>query len=229
MEGYKNCISQNLRLLRAFDYIFFGFLILFFLIGFKSLIYTIPIFYIHYLYLLPTFFILFHVYKISPEGFTLLEWEKTLLRLKGSAVITTFLSPFWAWWHNAVNSLYCLVNLALLCISASVFLFNLVGLIIVITKEKNLRGLGWWAKTTRLAIIYMMIAPVAAFFITAWFGKNSGNDIFLFLSRMERWKLLIFCSPVFMTLGLVWKLRHNMQIINPKSVFAENMSDATNS
>lgn len=213
MDVNKNEIPLNLRLLRTFDYIFFGFLILLFLIAFRSVIYTIPVLYIRYLYLLPTFFILFHIYKISPEGFTLLEWEKTLLRLKWSAFITAFLSPFWAWWHDAVNSLYCLVNLALLCISASIFLFNLVGLIIVITKEKNLRRLGWWAKTTRLAIIYMMIAPVAAFFITAWFGKNSGNDIFLFLNRLERWKLLIFCSPVFMTIGLVWRLRQNSQIV----------------
>ncbi|MCX6983493.1 MAG: hypothetical protein NT118_01905, partial [Lentisphaerae bacterium] len=111
------------------------------------------------------------------------------------------------WWLRNADSPFLLYNFLVLCMISSVFLVYLSNLVHAISKEDNLVWICRLSRITRFSVLYLMLAPVLALFATVTFGKCSGQDIFWFFIQFEEWKLLVFFSPVILSLIILIQLR----------------------
>lgn len=202
-------LVRDIMLNKSLDGFFYGLSGLVMIVSFNRLIISLPVELGHFLYLFPLGLILFSVKNIPADAYPSTRWKKSSSRLKWSALIVAGLSPFWGWWQEINDRLYLLINMILLILSSILLLFNLVSIIIFLAKENKKTGTFYIAQFTRLAIIYLLIGPVAAFFTTAifLFGKSSGGDIFTYFILIESWKFLILGIPVFLTLWILFVLR----------------------
>lgn len=162
--------------------------------------------YVRFLYLIPIWFAAAGVLSLHPGYLVDVAWEKAVWRIRWSAIAMAGLAPFWAWWQVALNSRYCIVNLGLLCFSFFLFLFNLVGACRILAERRGEPRLALLARFTRMAIVYLLIAPVMAFFVTVWYGNNSGHDILLFMQRVSGWKRHLLTFPILLTVVICWQV-----------------------
>jgi hypothetical protein len=199
-------IRLDLDLARTFDRFTAG------LAGIILILYANPFLamsqfpYARFLYLFPVWFTAASVLNLNPRYLADTAWEKAVWRIRWSAIAMAGLAPFWAWWQVALDSRFCIVNLALLCFSLFLFLFNLVGAGRILAEKWGEPWLALSARFTRMAVIYLLIAPVMAFFVTVWYGNNSGHDILSFMQRISWWKRHLLTLPILLTIMICWQL-----------------------
>ena len=198
---------RTLEFFRAIDTIIAGIVLLACLLNFKYMTDILPIPFVQYIYLIPVLFIFRGGLSFPGTGFKLFQYGKALERLIWSVSALLLLSPFLHWWMRNADSLYLLYNFLFLCMLSSIFLVYLSNLSHAISKEDNLVWMCRLARITRFSALYLMLAPVLALFVTVAFGKSSGQDIFWFFIRLEKWKLLVFLSPVVLSLIVLIQLR----------------------
>ena len=64
-----------------------------------------------------------------------------------------------------------------------------------------------FTRFARMTLIYVLIAPVLAFFITVWLGQNGGRDIFVVLFQIQGWDIIVFGVPFCLTIYILWHWR----------------------
>lgn len=198
---------RTLEFSKALDTVIMGIILLSCLLNFKFMTDVLPIPFIQYVYLIPVTIIFKGVMSFPESGFKLFQYSKALERLAWSASALLFLSPFLHWWMRDTDSLYLLYNFLLLCMMSSVFLVYLSNLAHAISKEDNMIWSCRLSRIARFSALYLMLAPVLALFVTVTFGKCAGQDIFYFFIRLEDWKLMVFFSPVILTLIVLMHIR----------------------
>ena len=199
---------ENIRFFRALDSMIAGLILLIFLLSLKRMMDVLPIPYIQYFYIIPVYLVFYGAISLPATGFKLFLYGKACARLKWSAFMVLLLSPFLHWWLEDPESTYLLVNFIGLCIAAAIFIVSLSNLVYAVSKEDNLVLISGMSRLARFSSLYLMLAPVLAFFVTVIFGKSSGQDIFMFVVKIERWELLVFFFPVILSLGMLMQLRY---------------------
>lgn len=199
---------ENVMFFRALDNISYGIILLIFLLSFKDMLDALPIPFVEYFYIIPTYMIFSGVMHFPEKGFKLFLYKKALFRLTVGALAMFLLSPFLHWWSQDTNSSYLLFNFLLLCLSGAFFITSLSNLFYAVSKEENLVWILRISRLTRLASLYLMMAPLLAFFVTVLFGKCTGQDILLFVVRLEKWELLLFLFPVLLAMVMLLQLRY---------------------
>lgn len=58
-----------------------------------------------------------------------------------------------------------------------------------------------------MALIYVLIAPVMAFFFTVWLSQQGGKEIIIILFQIQGWDLIIFGVPFALTMYILWQWR----------------------
>ena len=198
---------RTLEFFRALDITIAGIIFLACLLNFKYITDILPIPFIQYIYILPVLLIFTGVLSFPVSGFKLFQYGKAHERLIWSASALLFLSPFLNWWIQYADSPYLLYNFLFLCMMSSVFLVYLSNMAHAISKEDNLIWMCRLSRITRFSVLYLMLAPVLALFVTVFFGKSSGRDILWFFIQLEKWKLLVFFFPVVLSLIVLIQLR----------------------
>jgi len=207
-EAEKSSILVNVMFFRALDNVSFGTILLVFLLCFKGMLDVLPIPFIQYSYIIPIYMIFSGVMHFPEKGFQLFQYRKSLFRLVWGTIFMLLLSPFLQWWSIDTNSPYLLFNFLLFCISVVFFIISLSNLFNAVAREEGIRWVSRISRLTRFTALYLMMAPLLAFFVTVLLGKCVGQDIFLFVVRLEKWKLIVFLVPVFLTLMMLIQLRY---------------------
>ncbi len=195
-----------LRLARAFDRFTIGLLGIFLALYANPFLTVMSAPYARYLYLLPVWFTALVPVHLAPADLPAPEWAKTLRRLRWSALALAGLAPFWGWWQSALNSRYCLLNVGFLCLALFIYLYHLMGLARIIAEARAQGWLAHFARVTRMAIVYLLIAPVLAFFLVAWYENNSGHDILVFVDKLNPWKRHVLTAPILLAIMVCWQL-----------------------
>lgn len=198
--------TPALRLARAFDRFTIGLLGILLALHANPFLTVMPAAYARYLYLLPVWFAALATLHLSSADLPEQEWPKALRRLRWSALAMAGLAPFWGWWQAALNSRYCLFNVGLLCLALVIFLYHLVGSARILAAARGQDWLIHLARVTRLAIVYLLIAPFLAFFLVAWYENSSGHDILLFVDKLSPWKRHVLTAPILLAIMVCWQL-----------------------
>jgi len=204
----KSNVLVNVMFFRALDNISYGAVILIFLLCFKEMLDMLPIPFVQYFYIVPIYMIFSGVMLFPEKGFQLFQYRKALFRLVWGAIVMLLLSPFLQWWSVDTNSPYLLFNFLLFGISVGFFIISLANLFHAVAREEGIRWVSHLSRLTRFTALYLMMAPLLAFFVTVLLGKCVGQDIFLFVVRLEKWKLIVFLFPVFLALTMLIQLRY---------------------
>ncbi|GEM_PF-4062278 len=197
-----------IRFFRAIDCIIAGIIMLICLLSLKRMFDVLPVPFIQYFYVIAAYLIFYGAMWFPQSGFKLFLYNKSLMALKWSSFVVLLLSPFLHWWSQDPERTYLLMNFMGLCIASAIMIVCISNLAYAVAREDNLILISWMSRISRLAALYLMLAPVIAFFVTVIFGKCSGQDIFLFIVKVERWQLLIFLFPVVLSLATLMQLRY---------------------
>jgi len=163
---------------------------------------------VEYAYIIPVYMLFSGAMHFPEKAFQLFLYRKSLSRLVAVSLVMMLLSPFLQWWLQDTNSYYLLFNFLFLCLSGAFFIASLANLFHAVSKEEGFRWISAMSRLTRLGALYLMMAPLLAFFATVLFGKCTGRDILLFVARLEKWELLIFLFPVLIAMTMLLQLRY---------------------
>jgi len=202
--------SNKIKSIRALDGLISGaFLVGLFLYFTRELI-TVPILFVKYLYIIPILFIFITIMNIPKKLYQELKWQHTLERLRFFSFLALGFSPFWIWWHHNLNNRYFLFNVGIFIFSVILTLYNMISIASVASKENDNNLLFLFTKFARLIVIYILIAPTLAFFITVWLGQNGGKEIIFILVKLQGWSVIIFGVPLLLTAYALWHWRLNI-------------------
>ncbi|MBN1864178.1 MAG: hypothetical protein JW808_04695 [Victivallales bacterium] len=200
-------LVQEIKCIRALDGIISGVSMVALLLFFSPEIIAFPIKLFRYLYIVPITFVFILVISIPRDLHPSEKWHNGLGRLRFFSFLALGLSPFWVWWHSDINNSYFLSNIAVFVMSLVLCLYNLIS-IASASAEENSRGLFFlFSRFSRMVLIYVLIAPVLAFFITVWLGQSGGRDIFIVLYQIRGWEIFIFGMPLCLSLYTIWHWR----------------------
>ncbi|NOY74752.1 MAG: hypothetical protein GXP32_03050 [Kiritimatiellaeota bacterium] len=199
-NNHPNLNDTTIGTLRALDAIMWGSCLFIPLILINSFILSVAMPYSRYLYILPLFIIVKSAFKIPMRHHASEEWRSALWRLRATGCVVLAFSPFWAWWDAAPESRYLFANVAGLLLTLFVFIHNFVTLASITAKLSGWPNFFQYTKFTRMAIIYIMIAPVLAFFIAAWHTNTSNWELMFFIFGTKTLLLPIVGLPVVMSL-----------------------------
>jgi hypothetical protein len=192
--------DTTIRTLRALDGIMWGSCLFIPLILTNSFLLSVTMPYSRFLYVLPLFIIARSTLKIPMNHHDSEEWRTVLWRLRILSCVVLALSPFWAWWNAAPESRYLFANVALLLLSLFIYMYNFVTLASVTAKLSDWSHFLQYTKFTRMAVIYIMIAPVLAFIIAGWHANNSNWELMFFIFGTKKLLLPIVGLPTIMSL-----------------------------
>lgn len=197
----------EVKCIRALDGLISGsFMVLLFLFTSRILI-ALPISIAKYLYLIPvlfSFITIMHIPKAMHSGE---NWLNALGRLRLFAFIALGVSPFWAWWHHNLNSSFFLINNGAFIFCLILCLYNMISIASSSAEEYGYEWFFVFTRFSRLALIYILIAPVLAFFVTVWLSQNGGKEIVIVLIQIQGWDLIVFGIPFILTMYIMWQWR----------------------
>lgn len=200
MTHENHPVDTSITTLRALDGIMWGSCLFIPLILMNGFILSVTMPYSRYLYILPLFIIVKSTFGIPMRHHDSEEWRSVLWRLRILGCVALGLSPFWAWWGAAPESRYLFANVAALLLSLFLFMHNFVTLASITAKLSGWLNFFQYTKFTRMAVIYIMIAPVLAFFIAAWHTNNGNWELMFFIFGTKTLLLPIVGLPSIMSL-----------------------------
>ena len=203
-------IKNTLKCLRALDGILLGILLLIPLILLQNLLSIIPSVLIKYFFIVPVFIIFISSFKIPYDYHNRKDWKNVLRRIRFFITGSLALSPFWAWWNQAVDNSYLLINILILLLFAMLYIYNLVTLSLVSAIANEWKRFANLAKLTRLAIMYITIAPLFSFLVTVCFVKNTCWEIIIFIFQNQRLILPFLIIPLLMSIFLILQWRKKL-------------------
>lgn len=203
----KNPHILEIKCIRALDGLISGIFLVALFMFFSPLLISLPITIIRYFYLVPILFVFIVIFTIPKRLHKTEKWFSALGRLRLFAFVTLGLSPFWIWWHSNLNNPYFLANIAFFVFSQIMCLYNMISMVSAAAEDDGNERFFLFTRFSRLTVIYVLIAPVLAFFITVWLGKNGGRDIFLVLFQIKGWDIVVFGIPFALTIYILWHWR----------------------
>ena len=189
------------------DGIISGIFLLALLLFFSPMIMTFPVRIFRYFYIVPVGFVFILIMTIPRDLQESLKWKSGLGRLRFFAYLSLGVSPFWVWWHADINNSYFLANIGIFVFSLILGLYNLISVASASVEERSRVIFFLFTRFARMVLIYVMIAPVLAFFITIWVGQGVGRDVIIILYEVRGWYLLVFGLPLFLSLYILWYWR----------------------
>ena len=198
----------NLEFMRALDGILLGSGILGAIIILQMWFPVTSRFFIRYIYLIPVFIIMRASFAIPAEKYQADKWIKVTGRFRFFAFALLALSPFWGWWSNSPENSYLQINCMLLLLVAMLYVYNFVSLAVIAGKESDLKAFEIFARITRIAIIYMMIAPLIALFFSITYTRSSSWALIVFLIAHKTLIISIGTIPLFMAIFILLRWRH---------------------
>ena len=202
--------------LRALDAMLWGSCLFIPLILMNAFLLSVVMPYSRYLYILPLLIIVRASFRIPMTFYDSGEWRGGLRRLRILGCCALALSPFWAWWGASPDSRYLFANVAALLLTLFVFMHNFVSLAAVAAKLSGWTNFQQYAKFTKMAVVYIMIAPVLAFVIAAWQTNNSNWELMFFIFGTKKLLLPIVGLPSIMSLHTLVYWRQNLsRLITP--------------
>ena len=186
------------------------------LLNFNFILHPLFYNYIIYIYYIPILILLYHTFKIPLFIFDDLLWQNTCSRLRWSALFTTALLPFWVWWQKVNDNIFLLTNACLLALFASWYVFNLTGILRIITAKYGMKKLYCLSRFTRIGVIYLTFGPLLAFSAASTFTSSSstGTAIYLYLMHLRLWTKLIIQCPVFLSIIILLQTRQQLKNLN---------------
>lgn len=201
---------NKIKSIRALDGLISGAFLVGLSLYFTRELIAVPILFIKYLYIIPILFIFITIMNIPKQLYQELKWQHALERLRFFSFLTLAFSPFWIWWHNNLNNRYFLFNVGVFIFSVTLTLYNMISIASIASKENDSSLLFLFTKFARLMVIYILIAPTLAFFITIWLGQNGGKEIIFILVKLQGWSVIIFGVPFLLTAYALWHWRLNL-------------------
>jgi len=203
----KQTHIYEVKCVRALDGLISGAAMIFFFLFSSRILITLPISIAKYLYLIPVLFSFITIMNIPKKLHSSEKWLNALGRLRLFAFIALGISPFWIWWHYNLNSGYFLINNGIFVFSLVLCLYNMISIVSASAEEYAYEWFFVFTRFARLALIYILIAPVMAFFVTVWLGQNGGGEIIIILLQIQGWDLIIFGVPFALTIYIMWHWR----------------------
>lgn len=206
-EKKKKPHVYEVKCIRALDGLISGsFMVLLFL-WISRILVSLPISIAKYLYLIPVLFTYITIMSIPKALHSGENWLSSLGRLRIFALIALGVSPFWAWWFNNLNISYFLINNGIFIFCLVLCLYNMISIASASAEEYGIEWFFVFTRFSRLALIYILIAPVLAFFVTVWLAQNGGKEIVIVLMQIQGWDLIIFGIPFSLTMYIMWQWR----------------------
>ena len=202
-----------MKLLPCLDGIFWGLTLTAIFINCHLLIHSFFTGYIIFIYYVPVLLIFHYTRRLPAAANPDREWLETCSRLRWSALITAALVPFWGWWQKVMENWYLLVNSCLLAMVAAWYLFNLAGLLKIISMQSDWHNCRRLSSFTRLSVIYLIFGPLLAFTAAAAYtiGRDTGSAIDLFLMHAQLWKKLVLQLPLFLAIITLFLVRRKLR------------------
>jgi len=177
----------------------------------------LPLTWARFLYLVPLGYAAAATLLLRPDCYSRPEWPAAVWWVRWSALLMAGLAPFWGWWQLLPDSRYCLVNTALFCLVGQLFLFQVVSSGRIVAEADGHPRLAWFCRITRLAVIYLLLAPALALILTVGYEQNSGLEVWYLLGRLSAWQQLILATPVMLTVAVCWRLSHALPVCPAES------------
>jgi hypothetical protein len=198
---------NEVKCIRALDGLISGSCMIILFLFFSRLLIALPILIAKYLYLIPVLFSFITIMNIPKKLHTGEKWISALGRLRLFAFIALGVSPFWAWWHYNLNVSYFLINNGIFVFSLVLCLYNMISIVSASAEEYGYEWFFVFTRFARLALIYILIAPILAFFVTIWLGQNGGKEIIIVLLQIQGWDLFVFGVPFALAMYIMWHWR----------------------
>ena len=198
---------NEIRCIRVLDGLISGASIVFISLIFSRQLLTIPIAAIKYFYLVPVLFVFITIMNIPKNLHSGKKWINALGRLRLFAFITLGFSPFWIWWHFNLNSSYFLINTGIFLFAQILCLYNMISIAAAAANEDDNKVFFLFCRFARLALIYAMIAPILALFLTVWLGQNNGGEVVIILYQIQGWNIIVLGLPFLLTIYVLWHWR----------------------
>lgn len=198
---------KEIKCIRALDGLISGAFMVALFMFFSPMLMTFPITIIRYFYLIPILFVFIVIFTIPQKLHKTEKWRQALGRLRLFAFLTLGFAPFWVWWHNSPNTPYFLTNIACFIFCQVLCMYNMISMVSSAAEDDGNEWFFLFTRFARLALIYVLIAPILAFFFTVWLGFNGGRDIFLVLFQLKGWDIVVFGVPFALTIYILWHWR----------------------
>ena len=174
---------------------------------FSPMLMSLPVTLIRYLYLIPILFVFIIIFTIPKHLHKTEKWYDALGRLRLFAFISLGLAPFWFWWHSSMNNPYLMINVCIFIFAQVMTLYNMMALVSAAAEDDGYTWFLLFTRFSRLVLIYLLIAPLLALFITICLGFIKEIDIFILLFNLKSWDIIIFGVPLGLTLYALWQWR----------------------
>ena len=198
---------DEVKCIRALDGLISGSCMIILLLFISRMLITLPILIAKYFYLIPVLFSFITIMRIPKKLHSGEKWLSALGRLRLFAFVALGVSPFWVWWNNNLNSNYFLFNNGIFIFSLILCLYNMISIVSASAEEYAYEWFFVFTRFARMALIYVLIAPVMAFFFTVWLSQQGGKEIIIILFQIQGWDLIIFGVPFALTMYILWQWR----------------------
>ena len=163
----------------------------------------------------PVFVLGWFSHRLPKEFSDIINWNKTVIRLRFFSLFFVFLSPFLIWWYSIPGNIYFMITSQLAMLSGIGLFFQLSLLMLGLARYAGNKLMEWEARFVKFLIFYLLLVPFLAFLITYFldsyiYSVTNFEDLFILFRYVSPWLLFFLVLPIMFSISLLFQLRYTL-------------------